>query len=367
VTNHDQSKEDATVVYTDPLEALEQILREGLPDNADLTSLFSTNEGKQFAENVENQKQFTLTGTTFQMVIELFFRVVPRLASVFSNGGFKDWWNQQIGSDPDIDEKGKKALMQFPEMMELALSQDDTKEAEAPLDFIELFGERTRERFIGAMVFSLHSYAQAYIDSVIESLVRDDSTRAEFLESCDSRRILQRLSLSELNEAAVDKYGVIAELVRRSLPSGLLKRMKAVCQALGYQKELDKVIRSRSLDKVDDDFQYFCDWRNRIAHGDPAPDLKQYVSEVTPTAWDDLTKSIREWFHGFWPIPPEEVEALIELGFEWAKSTSVLDFFLALDGLTKMVLLFPALFDFVVSMAKQKTLPTAPDGAEPTE
>lgn len=361
----DKSKEEddtELVVYDDPLKGIQNILEHGFPKKADLTTLFSTPEGKRFAQQVEEQRQFTLVGILLPMMFEIAAKVLPRLPEVFSDERFKDWWEHEVHRSSEIEDEKRALVGQFPEMMELAFSEGSENSVHAlGEDLNEVFGKRARDRFVGNMVFSLHSYVQAYVDSIIESLIREDSMRNRFLQSWDRNRAHLRLSFTELDEISGDKYDIITELVRRSLPSNLPRRMRRVCEAIGCIKEFNSLVSSYGLQRAIKELEYLCEWRNVIAHGEPAPDIDAYGLEFEQTDWNQLKGSIIEEILKVWHDPPDTVFTIIELVCDWAEETSPTDYLSMLQELPVMALALPALFDHVINKTRNQSKQTELD------
>lgn len=336
------------VVYKHPLEGVQTILAEGIKDEADLTSLFRTSEGKRFAKQVASQKQFTLVGILFPMMIELIVRISPKIPEIISDDKFTGWFKEKVEESDEVDHKSRELLSQIPEFIGLAF-EDIGKDNELTSGIEELFGERANERFLGSMVLSLHSYLQAYIDSIIDTLIRTDSTRSQFLEYWDSRRLQPRIGLADLVETSGDKYAVVSELVKRSIPLNLLNRMKVICNATKLHQKMESCLREYKLEDITEATRYFCDLRNRIAHGEPAPPIDSYDFEISQIDWKELENWFVEEVTKVWPDPPTGVFGIIEMGCEWAKQHGALDYFSLLDYLPELALMYAAVFDYTIS------------------
>lgn len=341
------SDEKQPVVYKHPLEGVQIILTEGIKDEVDLTSLFRTSEGKRFANQVASQKQFTLVGILFPMMIELFVRISPKIPAIISDDKFGGWFKEKVEESDEMDQKSRELLSQIPEFVKLAFEDIETN-SELPSSIDELFGERANERFLGSMVLSLHSYLQAYIDSIIDSLIRTESVRSQFLEYWDSRRIQPHIGLADLAETSGDKYDVISELVKRSIPLNLLTRMKVLCNATKSYQKLESHLREYNLEEITEATRYFCDLRNRIAHGEPAPPIDSYGFEISQIDWKELENWFVEELLKVWPDPPTGVFGIIEMGCEWAQQHGALDYFTLLDHLPRLALMYAAVFDYTI-------------------
>ncbi|MHA2041919.1 MAG: hypothetical protein ACXACG_03380 [Candidatus Thorarchaeota archaeon] len=349
-----KGEETTLVVYEEPLDGIKEIIVRGLPENIDLSSLFSSPEGRRFANQVQSQKEFTLVGILFPMLMELFVKIYPKLMDIVRDPRFKAFYEEQLTETEEIDEKSRKTLEQIPEITKLMLeSMDDDTSMELETGFDNIFGSRAKERFLGNMVFSLHSYLQAYVDSIIESLVRNEkeAVRKQFLEYWDTRKVNLRIGLLELDETSGDKYDAIIEIVKRSLTSNPVGRMYTICKAIGCDKQLKHLIERLDGEITEDELRFLYDQRNRIAHGDPAPELEEYGLKLEPLDWAALKESLIEEVVKLWPEAPEGVFAIIELACGWAEEIAAADYFALLDYLPKTVLTFPAIFDYVINDA----------------
>ncbi|MFW9887706.1 MAG: hypothetical protein ACFFER_05950 [Candidatus Thorarchaeota archaeon] len=349
-----KDEETTLVVYEEPLDGIKEVIAKGLPENIDLRSLFYSPEGKRFANQVQSQKEFTLVGILFPMLIELFVKIYPKLMDIVRDVRFKSFYKEQITETEEIDEKSKRIIEQIPDMIELMLdSMDEETSTELETGFDTIFGSKAKERFLGNMVFSLHSYLQAYVDSIIESLVRNEkeAVRKQFLEYWDSRKVNLRIGLLELDETSGDKYDAIIEIVKRSLTSNPVGRMHTICKAIDCDKQLKQLIEKLDGKITEDELRFLYDQRNRIAHGDPAPELKEYGLELEQLDWAALKESLIEEVVKVWPEAPEGVFAIIELACVWAEKIAAADYFVLLDYLPKTVLTFPAIFDYVINDA----------------
>ncbi|MGY5853382.1 MAG: hypothetical protein RTU92_07455 [Candidatus Thorarchaeota archaeon] len=349
------SEEEALIVYENPLVGIKEIVAKGIPDNVDLSSLFRTDEGKRFANQVKSQSEFTLVGILFPLLFEIFGRILPKVSDLVRDQRFKDFYKEQMETTEDLDDTSKRIIESLPDLAEYMFDNlDKSASDELENEFDSLFGFKAKERFLGNMVFSLHSYLQAYIDSIIESLIRNDSVRRHFLEYWESHKLHHRISLVELDELSDDKYEAVAELVKRSISLNLVKRMNIICTALGCQSDLSNLLNKLNARKVVDEIRFLCDQRNEIAHGNPAPDITDYGIEMEEFDWNSAKKSIIEEVEKVWTNPPETVYAIIEFVCDWAEDVAAIDYFALLDYLPKATILYPAVFDFVIYDAIKK-------------
>jgi len=348
---NEKEEEIVPVVYANPLDGIQDIIANGFPENVDLSSLFLSPNGKRFANQVQSQMEFTLVGILFPMVIELFVKIYPKLIDIIRDGRFKSFYKSQILETEDIDEKSRDVIEQIPDILEIMFdSLDEQTGEELEIGFDNIFGSKAKERFLGNMVFSLNSYLQAYIDSTIESLIRNEtsSVRTSFLEYWDSRKIDLRIGLLELNEISGDKYNAIAEIIRRSLTSNPLMRMRTICKAMNCVSELNQLLEKLDAKSSEDELRFLYEQRNRIAHGDPAPELGEYGLKLEPLDWKEIQESLIDEVMKIWSDPPDGVFVIIELACDWAEKIAVADYFTLLDYLPKTALLFPAIFDYII-------------------
>lgn len=346
----DENKEEvALVVYDTPIDGIKEILAEGMPEHVDLTSLFYTPEGKRFANQVKSQSDFTLIGILFPLIMELLEKLLPKLIDISRDKRFKTFYEEKVAESDELNENSRNIIGSIPDIIEFMLESLDESSNEKPeTSFSEIFGSKAKERFVGNMVFSLHSYLQAYIDSIIEFLIRNDLVRKQFLGYWDSRKLNPRIGLSELDEISGDKYDAITEFVKRSLTLNLVKRINVICTALNCKQQLSNLLKELNAEQIVDKLRFLCDQRNRIAHGTPAPDISEYGIEMEELDWKALKDSLIEEIFKVWPNPPEGVFAIIELACDWAESVAVTDYFALLDYLPKSAILYPAVFDYVI-------------------
>lgn len=349
MSEEENNEETALVIYNDPLDGIKEILAKGLPENVDLTSLFRTDEGKRFAEQVKSQSDFTLVGILFPLLIELFGTIFPKLVNLFKDEDFKKFYEEKISEVDELDQSARKVFDGIPDMLSSLFNNLDELEAsEFETDLRNVFGNKAEERFIGNMVFSLYSYLQAYIDSIIELLIRTESVRKQFLSYWDARRLQPRVGLLELDELSGDKYDAISELVKRSLPLNLAKRMNIISTAMNCQSQIENHLRDLDAKSTVDELRFLCDKRNEIAHGSPAPDISEYGIRIEKFDWKGFKESLIEELEKIWPSPTENAYAIIEFICEWAESVSFTDYFALLEFLPKSAFLFPAIFDYVM-------------------
>lgn len=339
------------VVFDDPLEGIKRILAEDVEGEIDIISLFSTKEGKKYAKQAQEQKQFTMIGILLPLLQGLLTGIVPKLPEVFSDEKVRSAWKEKVEETDGLDPKEKDFIVGMPDMLDLMLmSSAEGEETSFETDIIRYWGEKAAERYLGGMVLAIHSYAEAYLDSIVDSLIRNDDIRPQVLEYCDKDGKRGKFTLTELDAVAGSKLEVISELAKKAFPWKLSERMWNICKALdclgdlaGYTKRVD----GRLLEE----FKYFCERRNRISHGEPAPDLGEYGLKLDVLDWNEMKEALSDGLSKAWPDAPQSLYALIELGCEWGRESSAAEYFALLERLFKMAVLFPAAFDYYVKQS----------------
>jgi hypothetical protein len=125
--------------------------------------------------------------------------------------------------------------------------------------------------------------------------------------------------------------------------------MRRICEAIGCIKEFNSLVSSYGLQRAVKELEYLCEWRNVIAHGEPAPDIDEYGLEFEQTDWNQFKESIIEEILRVWRDPPDTVFTIIEIVCDWAEETSSTDYLSILQELPVMALALPALFDHVIN------------------
>ena len=69
-----EESSNVLVIYSDPISGVQDILSKESDVNVLYESLFRTDEGKHYAKQVNEQKQFTTVGIVFQLVQQLRMR-----------------------------------------------------------------------------------------------------------------------------------------------------------------------------------------------------------------------------------------------------------------------------------------------------
>lgn len=341
----EKSKESRIIVFEDPLIGVRDILADKIDDEVDITSLFTSNLGKQYAQHIVDQKQFTLFGMLIPILQDLMSKLLPKVSDVFENERISNSFKEKVETSSELDPKEKSLLLGLPDWLEASLKSTQQ-------DFVpesNTWGERASERYLGTMVLSLHSYSEAYVDSIIDLIIKNDKTRGKLLQYCDKQGQRPRVSLAELDEESGNKQEIISALVKRILPWNLVKRMRSLCRALGKLGEFDGYISRNSDGKLEEEFQYFCDQRNSIAHGKPAPSLDDYDLTFKQFDFESLRSSLENELRKAWSDAPEALYELIDLGCEWAKDSSVMDYFNLMNQLLRMATLYPAIFDYYLN------------------
>ncbi len=341
----DESSESRVIVFEDPLIGIREILADEIDDEVDIASLFISNEGKQYAQHISEQKQFTLNGMLIPILQDLISILLPKISDVFEDEKIASSLKEKVETTSELNPQEKNLLQNLPDWLDLSLKS-------AQQDFVSGFvtrGEKAAERYLGSMVLSLHSYAEAYLDSIIDLIVKNDKTRGKLLQYCDKLGQRPRVSLADLDEESGNKQEIIVALVKRTLPWNLVKRMRSICKAMDKLGDLDGYISKVSDGKLQDQFQYFCDRRNSIAHGKPSPSLEDYSLSIKPFDLDVLRKTLRDELAKAWAEAPEVLYEIIDIGCEWVKESSIMDYFNLMNQLLRMATLYPAIFDYYVN------------------
>jgi hypothetical protein len=351
-----EEKDESTkiVTFDDPLEGIKRILADDVEGEIDIISLFSTKEGKKYAQQAQEQKQFTTIGILIPLLQGLLTGIVPKLPELFSDEKMRSVWMEKVEETNGLDPKEKDFFLGVPDMLNLVFqSSIEGEEPSSETDIMSYWGEKAAERYLGGMVLAIHSYAEAYLDSIVDRLIQNDDLRPRVLKYCDKDGKRGNLTLMELDAVAGSKLEVISELAKKAFPWKLSERMWNICKSLdclgdlvGYTKRVDG--------KLLEEFKYFCERRNCISHGEPAPDLEEYGLKLDVLDWNEMKDALSDELSKAWPDAPQSLYALIEIGCEWGRESSAAEYFALLERLFKMAVLFPATFDYYVNQAHTK-------------
>ncbi len=188
------------VAYDNPIDGILDILNQGTTEETDTTSLFLTEEGKHFAEQVKKQSSFTIIEIMLSQSFEIFAKSWPKIVQVLSENRVQNFIKEQIESAQELDEEIKAALIAVPKMLKTDYDEGEHPEED---EIGEIFGKIACERFIGSLVFALYSFIEAYIKSIVTMIVEDETSRQQFINSWNLRQA--KISLGELDELSDDK------------------------------------------------------------------------------------------------------------------------------------------------------------------
>lgn len=345
-------KDDTTEILTfdNPLEGIKIILTNEVEGRIDSSSLFTSSEGKKLARQVEDQKQFTTAGMLLPLIQDLMKRIIPKLPKLFSDGKLLSAIDESIKDESDLAPEERELMIRFQDLMKYILK---SMEEDVESSYEIPWGEKAVERYLGSFVLSLHTYVEAFVDSTIDRLVANDGSRVQILEYCDKHFPRRSIDFSELDEVEGGKYEVISELVKRTLPLSLPRRMLVICDALGIRKQIDGFIAKTSNGGLLEDFRHFCDMRNQIAHCEPAPSLADYGIELAPFDWKETKRDLKRDLDNAEIEPPRALYEIIDAASEWGQQSSVAEYFSLLESVFEMSILFVAAFDYFISSTRK--------------
>ncbi len=297
----------------------------------DYSRLFRSKKGKKFGKQVNVLIAFTAKGVAFSFPID---RVYPQMKKWIFSEEFRK--RIQEAEDEEID-------LEFIDAMKKVLSSDpEAMES----DILKLFDEEDQARFLALLTFSLYSYSEVFVESLINEILSVPVLAEQLWQYLEEKAGGSlRFKLEELKEYLVNPQSFLNKKLKkefRQRKQNPYNKLKTILKGLRLSELVNQLLEETQLQDYQRLFNEFQDIRHKIAHQQPFPSITEFETSTIKKKIDELHDQLKQQSIKIADIPPQILEIYKPI-FDWLERTSP-SFAITLV-IPLMAVVYPALID----------------------
>jgi hypothetical protein len=302
---------------------IEQFITDTDGKKESYSDLFCTKLGKKLGTNVDKVQEFSIKGILTIFPFESF---VKGLKTLYQDERYLSSLEKPDAEDSHrIFELVKNDII--PQLDETVTGQ--------------IFNETDERVFLGALTTSLYSLLDAYTNDILTQIISLNGAAKRIVKNLASPLRFSMKETERILENPTKFYQ--SHVLQEAKKKGILTRLKLIKSGTGFWECIDTAIESTTLGGYEQNFRDFVNFRNLVAHGEPIPQINQFLQNELINS--NITK-MRDRFENALSdtdAPPAVLSELFYILLRWINERQA-PIGIAFQ-LTSMALIFPALID----------------------